>query len=313
MCIYGKIFTLGLLGGFMKKIKELLYEFDNINVKPISIRGGIGFSILVIIILMITTLLSAFVIAPVLAILENIQGNLVITQLINDVVDISIQVVAYCATITFMKKRYIDKRDNDISIEYTPLVKFEFNDYIKLVIFSIGEIIFVLGLIYFLNLIPVPEFIQELINSEDIAEPFLVTLIIGGIMAPIVEEILFRGILLKGLLKKYSIKKAAIFGGIMFAIVHLPDIQNVLAIVIGAIVYAFVYAYTRSIIPTIILHMSYNTILTLFDELTLRLGILKEGFSNIQSIILIIIGGSIMIVFYKNMRLKDRCKENQNE
>lgn len=183
----------------------------------------------------------------------------------------------------------------------------------NLIIFSLGEITFVLGLSYFLNMIPIPEFIQELINSEDIAYTFLVTLIIGGIMAPIVEEILFRGMLLKGLLKKYSIKKSAIVGGIMFSILHLPDIRNVLAIIVGSIIYSFVYAYTRSIVPTIILHMSYNTIVTLFDELTLRLNILNEGFSNIQSIILMIIGICIMVTCYKGMRLKNRYKESLKE
>lgn len=293
----------------MKKIKGLVYKFDNINVKPISLLRGIGFLILFTIVLMTTTLLSAFIIAPGLVTLGNMQESSVVVQLINGIADVGIQILAYCATITFMKKRYIDKGNNDVSIEYTPSVKLKCNDYIKLIIFSLGEITFVLGLSYFLNMIPIPEFIQELIGSEDIAYPFLVTLIIGGILAPIVEEILFRGMLLKGLLKKYSLKKSAIVGGVMFSILHLPDIQNVLAIIVGSIIYSFVYVYTRSIVPTIILHISYNTIATLFDELTLRLNILNEGFSNIESIILIIIGGFIMFACYKNMRLRDRYRE----
>lgn len=294
----------------MRKIKEWMYKFDNVNVKPISILGGIGFSILFIIVLTIITLLGMFIIATILVAIEDIQKSLWIVEIINGVSEIGVQILAYCATITFMKKRYIDKRKIDISTEYIPSVKLRGNDYMNLIIFSLGEITFVLGLWYFLSMIPIPEFIQESINSEDIAYPFLVTLIIGDIMAPIVEELLFRGILLKGLLKKYSLKKSAIVGGIMFSILHLPDIQNVLAIIVGSIVYSFVYAYTRSIVPTIILHMSYNTIATLFDELTLRLNILNEGFSNIQSIILMIIGICIMVTCYKGMRLKDRYKEN---
>lgn len=297
----------------MRKIKEWIYKFDNVNVNSISILGGIGFSILFTIVLTITTLLGMFIIAPALETIESMQESLGVIEIINVIAEIGIQILAYCATITFMKKRYIDKRDIDISTEYTSSVKLRDNDYMNLIIFSLGEITFVLGLSYFLNMIPIPEFIQELINSEDIAYPFLVTLIIGGIMAPIVEEILFRGILLKGLLKKYSLKKSAIVGGIMFSILHLPDIQNVLAIIVGSIVYSFVYAYTRSIVPTIILHMSYNTIVTLFDELTLRLDTLNEGFSNVQSIILIIIGAFIMFTCYKGMKLKDRYKESLKE
>ena len=297
----------------MRRIKEWIYKFDNVNVRSISILGGIGFSVLFTIVLTITTLLGMLIITPALETLGSIQENLGVFQIINGISEIGVQILAYCATITFMKKRYIDKSNNDISIEYTPVVKLKGNDYIKLIIFSLGEITFVLGLSYFLNMIPIPEFIQELISSEDVAYPFLVTLIIGGILAPIVEEILFRGMLLKGLLKKYSLKKSAIVGGVIFSILHLPDIQNVLAIIVGSIVYSFVYAYTRSIVPTIILHMSYNTIATLFDELTLRLDILNEGFSNIQPIILIIIGVFIMFTCYKGMRLKDRYKGKLKE
>lgn len=297
----------------MRRIKEWIYKFDNVNVRSISILGGIGFSILFTIVLTITTLLGMLIITPALESLGSMQESSGVVQIINGISEIGVQILAYCATITFMKKRYIDKSNNDFSIEYTPAVKLKHNDYIKLIIFSLGEITFVLGLAYFLNMIPIPEFIQELISSEDVAYPFLVTLIIGGILAPIVEEILFRGMLLKGLLKKYSLKKSAIVGGIMFSILHLPDIQNVLAIIVGSIVYSFVYAYTESIVPTIILHMSYNTIATLFDELTLRLDILNEGFSNIQPIILIIIGVFIMFTCYKGMRLKDRYKEKLKE
>lgn len=297
----------------MRRIKEWIYKFDNVNVRSISILGGIGFSILFTIVLTITTLLGMLIITPALETLGSIQESSVVVQIINGISEIGVQILAYCATITFMKKRYIDKSNNNIIIECTPVVKLKGNDYIKLIIFSLGEITFVLGLSYFLNMIPIPEFIQELISSEDVAYPFLVTLIIGGILAPIVEEILFRGMLLKGLLRKYSLKKSAIVGGVMFSILHLPDIQNVLAIIVGSIVYSFVYAYTESIVPTIILHMSYNTIATLFDELTLRLDILNEGFSNIQPIILIIIGVFIMFTCYKGMRLKDRYKEKLKE
>lgn len=297
----------------MRRIKEWIYKFDNVNVRSISILGGIGFSILFTIVLTITTLLGMLIITPALETLGSIQENLEVVQIINGISEIGVQILAYCATITFMKKRYIDKSNDNITIEYTSVVKLKGNDYIKLIIFSLGEITFVLGLSYFLNMIPIPEFIQELISSEDVAYPFLVTLIIGGILAPIVEEILFRGMLLKGLIRKYSLKKSAIVGGVMFSILHLPDIQNVLAIIVGSIVYSFVYAYTESIVPTIILHMSYNTIATLFDELTLRLDILNEGFSNIQPIILIIIGVFIMFTCYKGMRLKDRYKEKLKE
>lgn len=83
----------------MRKIKEWMYEFNNANIKSISILGGIGFSILFAIVLMITTLLGMVIITPALEALGSMQESLVVVQIINGVSEIGVQILAYCATI----------------------------------------------------------------------------------------------------------------------------------------------------------------------------------------------------------------------
>ncbi len=77
------------------------------------------------------------------------------------------------------------------------------------------------------------------------------------IAAPILEEILFRGIILDGLLKKYSPLKSILVSSFLFGFVHLNPWQFVSGFVIG-IFAGWVYYQTRSLLAAIIIHASAN-------------------------------------------------------
>ncbi len=81
----------------------------------------------------------------------------------------------------------------------------------------------------------------------------LATVIIG----PIVEEILFRGILFKTLLQKHGILFSVVVGGIVFAAIHLNPIQAINALPMG-IYLCVMYRKLGSIVPGIFLHASWN-------------------------------------------------------
>ena len=76
----------------MRRIKEWIYKFDNVNVRSISILGGIGFSVLFTIVLTITTLLGMLIITPALETLGSIQENLGVVQIINGISEIGVQI-----------------------------------------------------------------------------------------------------------------------------------------------------------------------------------------------------------------------------
>ena len=81
------------------------------------------------------------------------------------------------------------------------------------------------------------------------------------IVAPIFEELLFRGIILNGLLNKYknNSKKAIIYSAIIFGMVHLNIPQGINAFIAG-IILGFIYYYTKSMKLSIFAHFVNNLI-----------------------------------------------------
>ncbi|MGL5756023.1 MAG: lysostaphin resistance A-like protein [Paraclostridium sp.] len=79
------------------------------------------------------------------------------------------------------------------------------------------------------------------------------------IIGPIVEELLFRGVLLKWLLNKYEKRhlKAIIYSSAIFAFMHFNLVQGITAFG-GAIILGLIYYYTKSIKLCIIGHFINN-------------------------------------------------------
>lgn len=89
--------------------------------------------------------------------------------------------------------------------------------------------------------------------------------IIGAcILAPVLEEMLFRGIILRSFLGQYS-KWAAILGSAaLFGFAHMNIYQFAVGLVLG-IVAGWLYERSRSLLPCIVLHAGYNSTLTMID------------------------------------------------
>jgi len=106
------------------------------------------------------------------------------------------------------------------------------------------------------NLIPIPESVKQLFMSFS-NQTSIYSFILMVIAAPILEELLFRGIILDGLLKKYTPTKAILISSLLFGLVHLNPWQFVTGFVMG-IFLGWVYYKSRSILLSIIIHASAN-------------------------------------------------------
>ncbi|WP_073296763.1 CPBP family intramembrane glutamic endopeptidase [Chryseobacterium polytrichastri] len=96
------------------------------------------------------------------------------------------------------------------------------------------------------------DFFTDLMNQLT-SEP--ITMIITAvIMAPIFEEIIFRGIIQKGLMNK-GVKpwKAILFSSIIFGLVHANPWQFVGAVLLGCVL-GLVYYKTKSLLLPMLLH-----------------------------------------------------------
>ena len=87
----------------------------------------------------------------------------------------------------------------------------------------------------------------------------------AGIMAPVFEEIFFRGFLLPSLTRYMSVWSAIIISSFLFAIVHF-NLSEVLRLTALGIVLGIVYTRSRNLLAPMLLHNLWNsaTLATLF-------------------------------------------------
>ncbi len=78
------------------------------------------------------------------------------------------------------------------------------------------------------------------------------------LVAPFVEEMLYRGIILRSFLRQYPAGTAIAHSAAVFGLAHLNVYQFVVALIFG-LVAGKLYERTRSLLPGILLHVFYNT------------------------------------------------------
>ena len=77
------------------------------------------------------------------------------------------------------------------------------------------------------------------------------------LVAPIGEELLFRGMILRGLLANYGVPKAILGSSLLFAAVHLNPWQAVPTFFVGVLL-AWLFVRTRSLPLCILVHALWN-------------------------------------------------------
>ena len=77
------------------------------------------------------------------------------------------------------------------------------------------------------------------------------------VIAPFVEEMLFRGLFLRGFLFNYSPARSIVLASLLFGLAHLNVYQFVVASILG-LLSGWLYVATRSLWPAILEHAIYN-------------------------------------------------------
>lgn len=105
-----------------------------------------------------------------------------------------------------------------------------------------------------------------------------------GIMAPLIEEVIYRGMVL-GALSKYGEFPAVFFSALCFGLMHGNIPQAVAAFGTG-LMYAYIAVSCKSIMPSLVIH-SLNNIVVSFSTLAKAMGFAYT--STVNSIIQILI------------------------
>jgi len=90
--------------------------------------------------------------------------------------------------------------------------------------------------------------------------------------APIVEEVVYRGVLYSAFQKKFGLAASVIFVTLLFTIVHVPqysvngvpDYASVITLLVLSLVLTLIRAKTGNLLPCIVLHTVFNGIQSLF-------------------------------------------------
>lgn len=158
--------------------------------------------------------------------------------------------VKYCV-ISILLKAYSNKENRQRSKPHLSL-----RSYIYTALVIIGfRVIFDNSLTLWISNIPVPDFINE--AFEELAVSPIILVLSVAVVAPIYEEIIFRGILLKGMAKKINPIGALIISALFFALVHMNIPQGINAFLLGMVIGA-IYLKTKSIYLSIFAHFINN-------------------------------------------------------
>lgn len=113
--------------------------------------------------------------------------------------------------------------------------------------------------IYILGIDPGSENTMEIM---DIARSNALFILIPAIIAPILEEILFRKIIFGSFYKRMNFFLAALLSALIFGLIHM-DPTHLLMYASMGFVFAFLYVKTKRIIVPIIVHAGMNTMVVL--------------------------------------------------
>ena len=118
-------------------------------------------------------------------------------------------------------------------------------------------------------------------------------------LTPILEEIMFRGIIYEKLRAGYGVRKALIFSSLLFGIFHIGVIPQI----ISGLIYGAWYIKTKSLRTSILVHM-LNNFLTVTGALSFLLSrpleMIGKIIQNKQSAlcVIVVLVLSIIIIFY---------------
>ncbi|WP_299582528.1 CPBP family intramembrane glutamic endopeptidase [uncultured Sunxiuqinia sp.] len=200
-------------------------------------------------------------------------------------------------------KKYKEKVSSfNLSIENKQIIPFIIVTSIALLVGFCGPIS---------GLIPIPDSIQKSL-LQLAGQTGVWTFVLMVIAAPILEELIFRGIILDGLLKRYTPATSIMVSSLLFGIAHFNPWQFITGLIIGAFS-GWIYYKTKSLTLSIIIHAAVNltgfTMRYFIDlDSSMSQGII-ESYGGLRNLTMLIIGSAIIIttsIYYIQRQFKKR-------
>lgn len=182
-------------------------------------------------------------------------------------------------------------------------------------VLSICVSVFLNILLLRLNL---PEYSERYQEASAVlySPPFWQQIVYNGIVAPIIEELLFRGVLFRALRKWVTFPWAMLLSAVVFGAYHGNLVQFVYAGLCGVLL-AYLYEKYNSILAPIVSHIFMNTVAIVFTQWGVFAQIMKSGLAATMVMLVCGLFGAVVFYILQKMDvtkvLKIYCKEQGND
>lgn len=144
-----------------------------------------------------------------------------------------------------------------------------------------------------------PSLNYELVN--DVPTTFM-NVFTSIILAPVAEELFFRGVVLKQL-SRVSGRFAIVISAVIFGLMHGNPYQAVMAFLIG-LVLGYITIETDSVVPAIICHMAVNTVASISDIAYYFDPVLSDDIAYMLGVLELVVGAVGLAVIMRSYVIK---------
>ena len=171
-----------------------------------------------------------------------------------------IQVILMLGVVWFYAIYWRRSRWRDLGLTYYSLIKTIWYSFLVLLLIMLINFTYVILMTKVFKIAPPTSKIEELVSNKNVS--YIMLLVVVSIIAPICEEIFFRGFLFQGFKKRWGVPAGIIISSALFSAAHL-DLYNFLPLLAIGWVLAYLFHKTKSLLPVIFLHAIYNLLLIL--------------------------------------------------
>jgi membrane protease YdiL (CAAX protease family) len=172
----------------------------------------------------------------------------------------SIQVLLMVGTVWFFAIYWRRSTHRDLGLTYYSFIKTMWYSFLALLVILGINFVYVFIVTNFLKIAPPENKIAELLINKSVSS--IILLVVVSLIAPICEEIFFRGFIFQAFKKKWGVFAGLFISSFLFSAAHL-ELYNFMPLFAIGWVLAYIFQKTKSLFPVIFLHAVYNLLMIL--------------------------------------------------
>lgn len=221
------------------------------------------------------------------------------------------EITAFSAlvTIPFLAIMMNSDRNKEKKAGLIPNKKAPWKEYLYVIGISIPFSLGLNNILLLSNLAEYSEAYQE--TSEILYSPsFPVQILCVGIIIPIMEEMIFRGLIYRRMRRNVSMVKAMIFTSLMFGLYHGNSVQFIYALLSGLLL-SYMYEKYGSLKAPVLAHMLMNIVSCALTEVDVFTWIFSDMMRVAVITILCAAIASTMFLFIRRIEEKEAQQDTE--